>query len=246
MPDDEFLHEIDLILSDLNSPNSVASPSGGARTAAPDWREDVPDEATRWGEPSPYLEERLNAARSAAGNLTAEVRRFEESLAGLKGDLATIDRELGRAHEELTFYRQRETARSNTNEAWPEGPPPSPGGPATAPSAKTGGGSAPSAGRPRSDPPSGSYPDYTVNRYNQTVAALHDRRRSIGWGTIVIAIGISALLLVLTLRAHEPMPTIWLAVLPVVWMVPVPFFVAAFRGTQRVLQENRLELPEQP
>jgi len=93
---------------------------------------------------------------------------------------------------------------------------------------------------------SGSYPDYTVNRYNQTVSALHDRRRAIAWGTIVIAIGISALLLVLTLRAHEAMPTIWLASLPLVWMVPVPFFVAAFRGTQRVLQENRLELPERP
>jgi len=35
-----------------------------------------------------------------------------------------------------------------------------------------------------------------------------------------------------------------LAILPVVWMIPVPFFLVSFRSTHRLLRRERLELSE--
>jgi len=246
--DEEFLREVDRIQDDLASQSTPPPPPPARSASPPDWREDVPDpdaDGSPWGTPSPYLEERLSLARGAASRLSEQARRVEENLSGLQGDLATIDRELNRAVEEI-------------HSLWPggggsthaDGPVNGEPGPSTAPSPSVGPRGPPSGGvsegpsSPSVEAPTGSFPDFTVARYNETVSALHDRRRSIGWGTVVIAIGISALLFVLTLRADEPVPVIWLAVLPLVWMIPVPFFIAAFRGTQRVLRNNRLELPE--
>jgi hypothetical protein len=43
------------------------------------------------------------------------------------------------------------------------------------------------------------------------------------------------------------MPAIWwIAVLPAIWMIPVPFFVLSFFVTQRVLRRNHLDLPGIP
>jgi hypothetical protein len=172
---------------------------------------------------------------------------LEGSVSSLREDLETIDRELARAREELDFQLADSSSES-------PGPPvdlppaPPPVAPISRPGAGAGRGAKPASQPPRGDPRkslTGSFPDFTVSRYNQTVSALHARQRSIGWGTVVAAVGISALLLVLTLRADEPLPAMWLALLPLVWMVPVPFFLAAFRGTHRVLRQNRMELPEE-
>ena len=248
--DEEFLREIDRIQGALTSQGDTQDPSAGHRAPTPDWREDEPvrtEESERWGAPSPYLEERLNTARGVAARLSADAVRVEEEVSSLKAALATIDRELGRAAEELAFERSQRSAVP-PSEVKPRPAPPAPASPDPAKRvAVRGPGLNPAPAKEASWVPlTGSYPDFTVGRYNETVSALHARRRSIGWGTVVVAVGISALLLVLTLRADEPLPVIWLAVLPLVWMIPVPFFLAAFRGTQRVLKKNRLELPEEP
>ncbi|MGA8710652.1 MAG: hypothetical protein WB786_05420 [Thermoplasmata archaeon] len=179
--------------------------------------------------------------------LVAQSQGVGEELAGLRHALALVDREIDRASTELGFIQSN---------PWDEGagegvswrvptphplsgehsvvPPPAPlASKAVIP---------PDASIP---PLTGSFEDFTVERYNRTVSKLHDRRLALGWGTVAAAVAISSSLLWLTLQAHEPVPPIWLAALPLVWMVPVPFFVAAFRGTQRVLRENRLELSEE-
>jgi len=47
---------------------------------------------------------------------------------------------------------------------------------------------------------------------------------------------------VITFLSHEPTPAAFVAGLPVIWMIPVPFFVVSFRGTQRVLRTNPMTL----
>ncbi|MGD0588243.1 MAG: hypothetical protein ABSA63_05550 [Thermoplasmata archaeon] len=209
---------------------------------APEGRNSAP-----WGEPSPYLEERITVARTAVSELVTRSQGVEEELDGLRHALAMVDREIDRASAELGFIQSN---------PWDEG-----AGEAVSWRVPT---THPLVGEPPALPPpapvaskgvippdssipplTGSYEDFTVERYNRTVSKLHDRRLALGWGTVAAAVAISSSLLWLTLQAHEPVPPIWLAVLPLVWMVPVPFFVAAFRGTQRVLRENRLELSEE-
>lgn len=192
-----------------------------------------------WGAPSPYLEERLTVARSAAERLASEAEWVERSVSSLKGDLETIHRELGRATDELGFLRSEEASENGTSDS---------GLPASHGSGDGTYGGVVAMSVAAASPvllpsaPTTAYASFTVARYNDTVLALHARRRSLAWETVVLAAGISALLFALTLRAHEPLPVIWLAVLPLIWMIPVPFFLAAFLGTQRVLKKNRLEL----
>ena len=250
--EEEFLREIDRIQGDLASQTPTAAARAARRPAGtqPDWREDLPpgsDGESRWGARSPYLEERLRLARGAASRLTTAARTMEQSVSTIRENLETIDQELARAREELNFERSGASSDSPETEFDPSKEPPSvhPAAPAQGPKPIP---AVSPTRKPREDSRralTGSFPDFTVSRYNETVSSLHARRKSIAWGTVVAATGISALLLVLTLRANEPLPVIWLAVLPLVWMVPVPFFMAAFRGTQRVLRQNRLELPEE-
>jgi uncharacterized membrane protein HdeD (DUF308 family) len=75
---------------------------------------------------------------------------------------------------------------------------------------------------------------------------LKSRRRRLALWTVVVAAGISTVLVLLTLWAREPMPAWWLAVLPGIWMLPVPFFVLSFFGTQRVLRRNHLNVAGDP
>jgi hypothetical protein len=82
---------------------------------------------------------------------------------------------------------------------------------------------------------------FTAQKYDRTVADLHRRRRRLLFWTVGFGIGISAALEVVNYLSHEVMPPIWLAILPAVWLLPVPFFLLAFRGTQRTLKANRLE-----
>ena len=225
-----FLQEIDRLRGDLASRSSgtAARPPGDE---LPAWDESPVEHGSpheEWGAPSPYLEERLAIAGSLASELSSRALTVERNLKGLRTALETIEQELGHASEELGFVRSQGLLEESRAE-----------------DARTAAISHPSGLPSRTPAATGSYEDFTVARYNETVGDLHARRRAVGWGAIVLAIAISAILLYLTLRAHEAVPPIWLAVLPLVWMVPVPFFVAAFRGTHRVLRENRLELPEE-
>jgi len=207
----------------------------------------APEDSHRWGAPSPYLEERLNVARAMAAQLAAEASDDRLVAPGVKSALESIDHELGRASAELGFVR---------TEAWAEEYPdgvswrvPGPLSPLPAHPVVDRRASAIAPHHPEDagpvGPPTGSFEDFTVARYNRTVSALHSRRRALGWGTVAAAAGISAVLLYLTLRAHEAVPVIWLAILPLIWMIPVPFFAAGFRGTHRILRQGRLELPEE-
>src|SRR5208282_5270410 len=170
-----------------------------------------------------------------------------QELEDLRAALAMVDHEIGRASSELGYIESNpwdEGAGEVASWRVPATHSRAVEHPAVAPRIPPDSGEGLTSRSPN-PPVSGSYEDFTVERYNRTVSKLHDRRLALGWGTVAAAVGISSVLLWLTLQAHEPVPPIWLAVLPLVWMVPVPFFVAAFRGTQRVLRENRLELSEE-
>jgi hypothetical protein len=250
-----FLREIDWLREELSPrlagqglrPTVEENPSGVPFEVAPTGGLAATE---RWGAPSPYLEERLTVARAAVRDLTGRASGLDETVRGLRESLDTIDREIERVSEELGFLRAQEAssaafvapapavrpARSKlgrTLERPPTVPP--------ARDATLRGEGFLAAQEPRT----GTFRDFTVARYNRTVGDLHGRRRAVGWWTVVLAATISAGLLLLTLEAREPMPAIYLAVLPLVWMIPVPFFVAAFRGAQRVLRANRFELREE-
>ena len=250
LDDDLILQEIDRLREELGS-RSTAQGRSSSPAELPEWDESGvssgPEEVD-WAASSPYLEERLRVARTLASRLAQEAGNVERGMQGLRTALETMDQELGRASDELDFVR---------NEAWSE---PGPGSrPATVPVPRPSAGSSSATdgragastslvptSRPLPPNATGSFQDFTVARYNRTVEELHARRRATLWVVLVLAAAISAALLFLTLKAHEPVPAVWLAVLPLVWMIPVPFFVVAFRGTHRVLREHRLELPEEP
>jgi hypothetical protein len=92
--------------------------------------------------------------------------------------------------------------------------------------------------------PNAPYRSFTAARYNRTIGGLQARRGHIAAGTLLVSALLSAALLFLTLRAPVSSSTPWVSVLPVVWMVPVPFFVLAFRGTLRMLGRGPLLVPE--
>jgi hypothetical protein len=241
--DTYVLRELDRLRDELSprTPSSTSPSEPEAILPSEGDRSPLPRGLPSWGEPSPYLEERLTIARSAVSELVAQSRGVGRSLQGLRNALATIDQELDRASAEIGFLRADRWEDADVEDvSWrvptPHSPPLGNLGPTAAPSVVP-----PSTA---ASTISGSFGDFTLERYNHTVGDLHARRRALGWGTVVAAALISAVLLFLTLQAHEPVPVIWLALLPLVWMIPVPFFVAAFRGTQRVLRRNRLELPE--
>lgn len=241
----DVLKEIATIQAELarHTPRTDApavSPADEPPERVEDERAKLSDRS-RWGKPSPYLEERLTVARSAADRLTSEAQQVERSVSDLKEDAETIDRELGRATDELGFLFSSEASDHDS-------PNPSAVRPSGVGDGAYGGEVARSAAAAAPSPPPSSpastYSHFTVGRYNDPGTALQARRRPLAWGTVVLAAGISALLFVLTLRAYEPLPVVWLAVLPLIWMIPVPFFVAAFLGTPRVVKRNRLDLRE--
>jgi len=235
--------------AELAPRRSRSSPTASPESdPSPEWAESPNDRdqsgEREGGEPSPYFEERLTIVRSVAAQLAEQARTVERSVRELRSSLETIDQELGRASSELGFVRALgwdDTGPHAGSWRAAAGLP----GESTRPETDNLTVTAPSPSLAPIPRPTGSFQDFTVERYNRTVGELHDRRRAVGWGSVVAAVAISAVLLVVTLQAHEPLPPMWLAVLPVVWMVPVPFFVAAFRGTHRVLKENRLELREE-
>ena len=241
--DTYFLRELDRLYEELSPRTPTSKNPEGPGTAPPSVGDRVllPNGPESLGEPSPYLEERLTIARSAVSELVTQSRGVGRSLQGLRNALATIDRELDRASAEIGFLRSERSEERDAEGV--SGRASSLDFPGPRPLSSTG---IPTEISTPVDPPtiSGSFEDFTLSRYNQTVGDLHARQRALGWGTVVAASCISSILLFLTLQAREPVPVLWLAVLPLVWMIPVPFFVAAFRGTQRVLRRNRLELTE--
>jgi hypothetical protein len=205
----------------LAAPPSVAEPP-------------VVEEETSWGAPSPFLDERLATAREVAAGISTDFDTIRRQTQGLGEAVETLRSELDRASEELAFLRGNEQAEV------PVAPTRTLAElrvPRTAPTA-----SARERSRPIAEAP--AYDSFTVARYNETVQDLQGRRRRLGTTMLVLAAVISAVLMAIEFLAHEPAPVWWLAGLPIIWMVPVPFFVSSFVGTHRILSEVPLDLPE--
>jgi hypothetical protein len=217
-------------------------PRGGGGTPAPPLspEDPPPSESLAAGPPetvsdtesSPYLEERLAVASGSLSSLGKEVQEMGERWTHLQGTVADLRRELGNAAREVDFIR---SAGAGT---------PAPGPVSRLSSAPAGSGAvispstAPFDGGTTSPP----YLEFTSTRYNATIDGLKGRRLRLAIWTLVLAALISAALVALALWAREPVPSMWLAVLPAVWMVPVPFFLLSFWGTQRVLRRNHLNV----
>lgn len=89
-----------------------------------------------------------------------------------------------------------------------------------------------------------TYKDFTVDRYNRTVGSLEARHSRVAALTLLLSAGIGALLIEIVIHSPPSNPSAWIVFLPLVWMVPLPFFLLAFRGTHRILERNPLDLPE--
>jgi hypothetical protein len=194
----------------------------------------------RWGAPSPYLAERLANARVVAAGIFGEFDSISRRTRGLGAAVGTLKVELDRAAEELTFLHSTGML----------GPVPEDVGPVSE-------GAAPPVAPPEEESPVDLaaaarpavpevYGAFTLAEYNGTMRALRERRRRTAAVVVVLAAVISAALVTVTYLAHEPSQPWWLAGLPFIWMIPVPFFVASFLGTHRVLKSTRFELPEAP
>jgi hypothetical protein len=206
--------------------SAPASESLGAETI-------VAQDETIWGARSPFLDDRLATAREVAAGISTEFDTIQRQTLDLGTAVATLRSELDRASEELAFLR--------TNEAAPR---------TVAPSPKLAERRVPRPTPPdptpsrRARPAPDGFDAFTVARYNETVRDLQGRRHRLRATTIVLAVAISAALLVLAYLTHEPTPPWWLAGLPIIWMIPVPFFLSSFVGTHRILADQPLDLPE--
>lgn len=232
-------------------PAAVAAPPEVAHEApavaapvAPSSELDEVVESEEETPPTLYLEERLRLANLALAGFGKGIRELDERWSSLRQTAETLSQEIQRAQRELEFVRGARPAPPHGGE--PVLPPlPPVEEPRDAEAAATvwpTGRVAPSVRRLAGRPLPSTYGEFTANRYNRTIGDLKARRKKLAGYTIGFAALISVGLLILTAIAHEPTPPFWMAALPAVWMVPVPFFIASFRGTHRVLRRNHLEL----
>lgn len=83
---------------------------------------------------------------------------------------------------------------------------------------------------------------FTAARYNLTMDRVGARRRSLASTILVLSAAVATVLVPLAASWHGPSPPIWIEALPLVWLIPVPFFLLAFRGTHRVLARHRFSV----
>jgi len=255
-PEDPLvLDEIDRIISELqtrrengtshSSPSPWTMPYSTGATGFP-----TEDGGGHAGAPSGYFEEHLEAARTAVGRIDEQVGDLETTSASLRQRVAAAESELDRIRSEYYFVR------NNGNNGVP-----STGNGAPSPPWSEDGltGSRASAGPEEPGLTSGSftairaasaasegavYEGFGVDRYNRTIDSVKAGRARL----VILTLGLSALigivLLVLVLYSPIVNPPIWVAILPLVWIIPIPYFLLSFRGTQRVLTRNHLNLPE--
>lgn len=242
MPWDEtprILDEIDRMYADLRRrpPARPGSPESASRVPIKVPVASTDDPEAEGAAVSPYLEERLQVARNSMATLGRELRGLELRWQGIRDAAQLLEEELGNATLEAEFLR---SAGPNV----PGGAlaTRSPSGPAPVPLPNARANVRSSSRAPRSAPFAG----FTAAQYNRTVSDLRSRRRRLAWWTVGAAAAISGVLVTLQLVAREPMPSIWLALLPIIWMVPVPFFLISFLSTQRLLRRQPLDLPGDP
>jgi hypothetical protein len=247
-PEDPLvLDEIDRIISELQNRRGNGSPGERSRP----WY--VPDSGD--GEefvpaPSGYFEEHLDAARRAVGTIHEKVGELESASTFLRQRVAAAESELDRISREYQFVRGRGRRNGSAASAgpvvplWSEEEPsatPTLGVPPT-PSLSSGSFTAIRAAS--ASPPPPAYERFTVDRYNRTIDSLRASRSTLVVLTLVLSAVVGVALLALVLYSPIVNPPIWVAALPLVWIVPIPYFLLSFRGTHRVLGESHLNLPE--
>lgn len=205
-------------------------------------------EAWRATTATPYLEERLALAQASVASLAREVAALDPPAPVIALEVGSIGLELDSARRELDFLRG--TAESDAPTSLPPvtspvylGTPPDRSlefGPRAARHARS------RWGEQGVFLPPGAVAEFTVGRYNRTISRLKSRRRRLAVLTLALAVAVSVILVAWTLSFRESAPPLWIELLPAIWLVSVPFFVFSFRGTQRVLRRNHLELTGDP
>jgi hypothetical protein len=169
---------------------------------------------------------------------------MERRLRDLRSLVAGFEQELNRAVRELVFVRASYEGGAPSPPV--PGPPESPGG-TESPSGREppkGGSMAPPPGSIAfaPPPPPGRFGRFTLPRYNRAVEEVEKRQGFLSVLTVALSATIGAAIVTVTLVYATSDPPLWMALLPAIWLVPVPFFVLTFRGTRRVLTRNHLAL----
>ena len=193
-------------------------------------------EPTRRDHRGGYLDERLASARILSVAVRGEIAGLGRRLEEVRGESDRLDRQLGLALEELEFIRSEPWALRRPGNALLADDPSDdeeaePAGPRT-------------SGRAGTAAP--EYHRYTEERYRRTVASLHNGRGTLWSVTVASSVLVSLGLVLLTLRFPQSASAPWLVAFPLVWLVPVPFFLAAFFGTHRILRQRSLDLGDPP
>jgi hypothetical protein len=233
------LEQLDRLTADLRRrgpSDPEATPTGSDDVPA-----NPPSEAWYEGDPvqsgiSPYLEERLKVASASMAALGRDIRELGGRWERLQSAADILEQEIANATLESGFIH---TAQGMGEEPHALGG----ASPMTSPAllgGKDATGNLSSAAAPT------AFAGFTVLRYNSTIRSLKARRRRLAWWTVAVAAAISVVLVTLSVVAREPMPSMWIAFLPVIWMIPVPFFVISFFSTQRVLRGNHLDMAGPP
>lgn len=186
-----------------------------------------------------YLDERLAAARALARAVRGEVGVLERRIDEMRVESERLDRELSLALRELEYIRLAPWELRRPGNAMLAEDPTDPEEAAASPEL------AASDAGPRAGT-AAPYQAFTESRYRATVDGLTSRRGSLRTGTLAISVLVSLALFLVTLHYLRPATFGWLAALPMVWMIPVPFFASAFYGTHRILAGRSLRLPGPP
>ena len=247
------LDEIDRIISELQTKRG----EGGASAEPTPWNVPSRRDGVAFGgrdelggAASGYFEEHLEAARRAVGHIDEQVGELQSTSERLRQRVSAAENELDRITREYQFVRDRSNAAGS---AAPDGPwappwsegeptPPTPS-PASETSPVTSGSFTAIRAASRDGPPP-VYEAFTVERYNRTIDSLKGRRPGLVLWTLILSAVVGVVLVLVVLYSPIVSPPIWIAVLPLVWIVPIPYFLLSFRGAQRVLQRNHLNLPE--
>ena len=222
----KVLTELAQLDAELKSRRGQTAPSPPAPEPGSEASPEAPAGAN--GPLTPHLEQRIELASASLVQIGAGLRAIDDQWAAIRAEANRLEQQMDGAAEELEFLRER-------------------------------GGAAPAAPAPqvllasptevlaarvaaRRAPVEAPYSEFTADRYRRTIRAVEQRRGPVAAWTIGLAAAISGALLTFTFLAHESAPTLWLAILPLVWLIPVPFFFVSFLSTQRIVRQNALQL----
>lgn len=220
------LAQLDADLRSRKSSPVATAPAPGPQP--PVYSEDPAPAAPSPDQLTPHLEERIELASASLVQLGAGLRAMDDQWRTLRAEADRLEAQMDGAAQELEFLREK----GGASPAAP-GPQALLSSPSEALAARS------AAHRPHVDAP---YGEFTAERYTRTVRAVKSRRRSMAAWTIGCAVIISGALLTFTYLAHEAAPVLWIALLPLVWLIPVPFFLVSFRATQRIIAQDALDL----